>query len=303
MILVTGATGYTGRFLTDRLLEMGERLRLLVRPSSEVSWLRPGDRIETRVGDLDQPTGLADVFSGVRAVVHLAGIRHAAALTQLIGSDVEQLVITSSLRRFSTVSSASVDAVIEGERRVVESAMPSTILRPSMIFGPGNDRNICRLAARLRRSRWIPVFGTGRHLMQPVFVRDAVEAIVACLGRTNTIGRAYAVAGAEALTYNEVIDATGEAVGVKPMKIHLPHQAALAGLWCAGKVGVGAHFPVTAEQLRRLQEDKAFPISEARADFGYLPLAFKEALRQIYRPNEEEVVVQSGGRGEALVDE
>ena len=283
MILVTGGTGYTGRFLTARLLETGERLRLLVRPSSEVSWLAPGDQIETCIGDLEQPGGLEHVFSGVRAVIHLAGIRHAGALTQLIGDDVEQLVVTSSLRRFSTVPSASVDVVIEGESRVVESGKPCTILRPSMIFGPGNDRNICRLATRLRRNRWIPVVGNGRHLMQPVFVRDLVGAIVACLGRPNTIGRAYAVAGAKPLTYNEVIDTTGEVMGVRPVKIHFPHQVALAGIWCADRLG--ARFPVTAEQVRRLQEDKAFPIAEARSDFGYVPLTFRESMRQIYRPS------------------
>jgi nucleoside-diphosphate-sugar epimerase len=291
MILVTGATGYTGRFLIQKLLDQGRTVRLLVRASSDLSGIDAG-AIETGViqivtGDLEQAGNSAAAFAGVRTVLHLAGMEHARALCDQLEGEVERVVVTSSLRRFSRIPSATVDKVVRGEQELIESGVPNTILRPSMIFGPGNDRNISRLAAQLRRSRFVPIFGNGRHLMQPVFVGDLVAAIVACLEEPATSGRAYAIAGADPLSYDELIDVVGTAVGCAPVKIHLPCWPALTAIWCADRLGL--RLPVSSEQVHRLQEDKAFSIEAARADFGYSPLGFSEAIKQTYGSGSEQL--------------
>ena len=279
MVLVTGATGYTGRFLVQRLLEAGRTLRLLVRASSNLSGMDTGT-VGTVVGDLERLHESPAIFAGVRSVIHLGGVEHAGAVCERLDGGVERVVVTSSLRRFSSVPSATVEKVIRGEEQLIESGVPGTILRPSMIFGPGDDRNISRLTSQLRRNRLMPVLGNGRCLMQPVYVGDLVTAIVACLDEPTTLGRAYAIAGAAPLPYNELIDIVGAAIGVAPIKIHVPCAPALVAIWCAERCGI--RLPVTVEQVRRLQEDKAFSIAGAQTDFGFSPLHFSEAIQQIH---------------------
>ena len=279
MILVTGATGYTGRFLLRRLVETGQPLRCLVRPASARADL---DRygVEVCTGDLENPEGVRPAFAGVRMVLHLAHIRYTPTIIACAGREVERMVLVSSLRRFSRVPSASVDEVRQGEDCAMRAGIPCTILRPAMIYGPGDDRNISRLAAYLRRSRWFPIFGTGRALQQPVYVEDVVAGLLAAAQRSGTAGKAYALAGAEALTYERLIDMVGETVGVKPVKVHVPVSLALAGVWCLERLGV--RLGVGSEQILRLQEDKVFSVEEARADLGYEPLSFAEGLARVY---------------------
>ena len=279
MILVTGATGYTGRFLLRRLSTSGRPVRCLVRPTSDWKELEQLG-VEIRVGDLENPAQVRPAFCGVELVFHLAHIRYAPTVVGCVDDQTAQVVLVSSLRRFSRVPSLSVDQIVAGERCALQSGMRCTILRPSMIYGPGDDRNISRLAAYLRRCRWWPVFGSGRALQQPVYVGDVVEALLAAAQTAGAIGKQYAVAGPEAIPYNRLVELVGAAVGVTPVKVHLPVWLALTGLrvsaWC------GVRWGLDAEQLRRLQEDHRCSIEVARADLGYRPLGFAEGLARIY---------------------
>ena len=279
MILVTGATGYTGRFLMQHLLRTGRPLRCLVRPTSELAELERWG-VEIWTGDLAKPEEIRGAFAGVKQVVHLAHIRYTPTVVDCLSDSVEQAVLVSSLRRFSQIPSSSVDEVIEGEDYAVQHSIRCTILRPSMIYGPGDDRNISRLVAHLRRYPWIPVFGSGDYLQQPVYVEDVAGSILTALQSPQTIGKSYALAGLEALAYNRLIDLVGAAIGVKPVKIHLPVGLALAGLWCLQKAGVWVG--VDMEQIRRLQEDRSFSIAEAQADLNFTPVNFEQGLAEIY---------------------
>lgn len=279
MILVTGATGYTGRFLLPRLAETGQSLCCLVRPTSDREWLdRMG--VKVHIGDLEQPGAVRPAFRGVERVLHLAHIRYARAIVECVDSQIEQVVLVSSLRCFSRVPSASVEEVRGGEDCIRLSGMPYTLLRPSMIYGPGNDRNISRLVAHLRLCRWLPVFGSGQGLQQPVYVEDVVSAILAAVRTPGAIGNSYSLAGPEAISYDRLVDLVGNAIGVVPLKVHIPVKLALAGLWLGSLLG--ARLGVDPEQVLRLQEDKVCSIEAAHGDLGYRPLGFAAGLAKIY---------------------
>lgn len=279
MILVTGGTGYVGRFLMRRLVGLGQPCRCLVRPTSDCAELeRLG--VELWIGDLERPATARPAFVGARRILHLAHIRYAGPVVECADPDVERIVMVSSLRRFSQVPSTSVDEVAQGEARALQAHLPCVILRPSMVYGPGDDRNLSRLAAFLQRCRWVPVFGKGRGLQQPVYVEDLVSAILAAAERPAALGQCYAVAGPEALSYDELIDRVGAAVGVRPIKVHLPLSLILAGMRLLA--GLGLRLGIEREQILRLQEDKAVSIEAARADLGYQPLALAEGLARIY---------------------
>ena len=279
MILVTGATGYTGRFLARRLLDGTRRVRFLVRPTSDTSGLA-ARHSEIFSGDLEHPDDLAPAFAGVSHIIHLAHIRYTAALVRLVGTQVSRVVLVSSQRLFSRVQCPSVEEVRAGEAAARASDMPWTILRPTMIYGPGDDGNISRLARHLERRRWVPVFGSGLQRHQPVYVEDVVEAALACLSCREAVGRSYDLAGAAALTYNELLDLVGEAIGVRPIKIHLPVRISLAALWGARAMGIPT--PVSAAQVRRSQEDKTADLGAVHTDLEVRPLAFAEGLARIH---------------------
>jgi len=277
MILVTGATGYTGRFLVRSLVDSGHEVRCLVRPSSEVEQLR-GLGVDLVVADLGG--SLASYLQGITHVAHVAPIWLCKRVVEALTTEVEAAVFVSSLRRLSSVASASVEAVAAGERLVEEATCRVTVLRPSMIYGPGDDGNISRLVRHLRRHRWLPVFGSGQHLQQPVFVGDVIRAIVTALFRPGSGSSAYAVAGPEAVPFNELVDFVGAAVGTRPRRIHFPVVMGVVAGRCLGALGVRS--APSPEQIRRLQEDKVFDIEPARTDLGFDPISFAEGLRMVY---------------------
>ena len=149
-----------------------------------------------------------------------------------------------------------------------------------MIYGPGEDRNISRLARQLRRSSWIPVIGNGRHLQQPVHVADVVQVITVALHTPIARGKSYAIAGPQAVTFNDLIDLVGSAVDCRPRKVHVPLRIGLAVSWCMK--ALGTNMGVDPEQLRRLQEEKTFSIETAREELGFDPVTLATGLQQIY---------------------
>jgi nucleoside-diphosphate-sugar epimerase len=120
--------------------------------------------------------------------------------------------------------------------------------------------------------------GGGHRLQQPVHVDDLADAIVACLDRPATIGRAYDLAGPEPLTFREVIAAAGAAVGRRPRVVPVPLGPAVAALRVAERVLPDPR--LRAEQLERLAEDKAFPIDAARRDLGFDPRPFAAGIAE-----------------------
>lgn len=280
MILVTGGTGYLGRVLVTRLSAASQRVRCLVRPTSDRTLLETAP-VEIALGDLEQPASLTAAFAGVEVVLHLAHVRYTRAVLEAAGAGVRRVVVVSSLRRFSRVPSRSVDEVIEGERRALAAGSRVVLLRPAMIYGPGDDRNLSRLAGFLDRCRWFPVFGDGQALQQPVHVDDVATAVMAAAVRPEAAGRQYAVAGPRAIPYDQLVDLVGAAVGVTPVKVHLPVALVLALARVLPK-GAGRRLGLEPERVLRLQEDKSCSIGAAVADLGFSPVDLVEGLRRVH---------------------
>jgi len=278
MMWIAGATGYTGGFLVRRLARCGRRFRCFVRRSSPVSEILSTDA-QIGYGDLGDVASIARTIEDATIVVSLAHIRFARNIVAACrGSGVRRAVFFSSTRRYSSYAAPSVQEVIEGERGLEGCSIPLTLLRPTMICGPGDDGNIARLRAYLERYRVIPIFGPGTYLQQPVYVEDIIDAILSVLACDSTMNRTYTVAGPHPLTYNEVIDTISEVLGIRAVKVHLP--ARLSMLLAQVYEELSPNPKIRVEQIQRLNEHKAFGIGPARADFGYDPISFEEGMRR-----------------------
>ncbi|MGB7926215.1 MAG: NAD-dependent epimerase/dehydratase family protein [Pyrinomonadaceae bacterium] len=278
-VLVTGATGFTGSYVVPLLLRQGARVRCLVRAGSDTSRLAV-DQVELVEGDLNDQASLERALRDADALVNIAslGFGHAPNIVNAaVAAGTRRAVFISTTAIFTTLNAPSKSVRLAAEETIRASGLAYTILRPTMIYGSSRDRNMCRLIAYLRRWPAIPVFGRGEHLQQPVYVEDLATAIVQSLTSERAVGRAYNVSGAAPLTYNQVIDTVCEALGRRVRKVRLPLAPLVATLNAVERLPL--RLPVKAEQIMRLNEDKAFDSSAAIEDFGYRPRSFAEGIR------------------------
>ncbi len=158
-IAVTGASGFIGRRLIERLCRNGDHVRALQRHRT-IDVDVPGDQLRTIKGALDNPASLADLVCGVDAVVHLAGLikarrrqdffsvnaggvaRVAQAMTERKGK--AKLVLVSSLAAREPGLSSYAASKRCGEAELLDQGetSPWTVLRPPAVYGPGDRETL-----------------------------------------------------------------------------------------------------------------------------------------------------------------
>ena len=146
-----------------------------------------------------------------------------------------------------------------------------TVFRPTMIYGYGRDQNVTHLAKIIRRYRLMILVGQAQGLRQPVHADDLVDACFAVLNNPKSYGKTYNLAGAEALTYYDMVVAIFEALNIKPRIVSSP-------LWlfrCILKLAtLTGKFSYTADMADRMNQDLNYEYSDAEADFGFSPQRF-----------------------------
>ncbi|MFT5365458.1 MAG: nucleoside-diphosphate-sugar epimerase [Candidatus Latescibacterota bacterium] len=277
MIFVTGATGYTGRWVVAELLKRKQAVRCLVRKTSDVSGLDQ-DAVSLVAGDLERVDDWAHTLAGVDAVISVAHIQYAPFVIDACKRQgVSRVVFFSSTWRFSKLKTPVIEAVIQGEEAVEGSGLDYTILRPTMIYGPGDDRNISRLREFIKRRPLMPIFGSGEQSVQPVFVGDIAKAAVGAVFCEAAIGKGFELAGAKALTYNHMIDVLSQSMGRLLVKVHIPIFMGLILAILGNRIS--PRFPIQEDQIRRMKESRAFDISEAKTVLGFDPLSFEAGIK------------------------
>lgn len=287
MILVTGATGFLGSYVVDKLLQANiDQIRCFVRGTSKIDDLIKFN-VDLTYGSFEDYDSLVRALTGVQTIINVAslGFGHASNIIKACEeSGVERGIFFSTTAIFTNLDAKSKKVRLEAEKIIKASSIKYTILRPTMIYGSSKDRNMCRLIQYLKRFPFIPIFGTGEYLQQPVYVEDLAEAALKVLQSDVTIKKEYNLAGANPLTYNQVIDITAEALKRKIFKLYLPVGLSIKLLNIYSKISKKPK--LTPEQVLRLNENKNFDIKEAIEDFGYNPIDFfngiKKEIKLIY---------------------
>lgn len=281
MIFVTGATGYTGRWVVAELLKRQYQIKSLVRKTSDVCDL-DNKGVSLVCGDLEDVDRWGDELSGCDAVISVAHIKYAPFVIDACKKKgISRVVFFSSTWRYSKVKTPVVASVIQGEEAVLASGLDYTLLRPTMIYGPGDDRNVSRLRDFIKRSPIMPVFGSGEQKVQPVFVSDVAKASVDAVFCDVAVAQAFELAGADVLTYNNMLDVLSESIGRLLIKVHIPISIGLILAHIGNRLF--SQFPIQKDQIRRMKEDRTFDISKARNILGFEPLSFDAGL-QAARP-------------------
>jgi uncharacterized protein YbjT (DUF2867 family) len=291
MILVIGGTGFVGSHLIRRMRKDGLPVRAIVRNPDKAAWLRDLS-VDVVPGDISDTASLQKAAIGIERVVHLVGIIQEGPGATFPGVHVEgtRNVVDASkragVRHFFYQSALGTRPGARSiyhqtkwlaEELVRAGGIPFTILRPSLIYGPGDQFTI-RLSEMIRLSPMIPVIGSGKSKVQPIFIDDIVSCILKAMTSDAFLNAQYEVGGPDQLTYEEVTAAIAAAMGVKRPTLHMP----LLFMKSLARVleTILPKPPVTMDQLIMLQEDNVCTMHDIRDAFGIDPLGFDEGLKK-----------------------
>lgn len=274
--VIAGATSYTGNCVVKRLVAKvgAENITCLVRPTAETGFLQSLN-LKLHQGDVTLPDSLAAILAADVAYIDMTHPKYYhQSLQAVMLAGVERAYFVTTTGIFSRYNYCS-DIYIENEAKIRQSGVVHTILRPTMIYGSRHDKNMCRLIRFLNRSPFFPLFNGGHSLMQPVFVEDLADGIVAAIGEVKTEYQDYNLAGPESLEYRKIIDIISRQLDRRVAKVNISSSGAAAIARIGQKV---PGFPITHEQVLRLREDKAFSIEKAACELKYAPRPFEEGI-------------------------
>ncbi|MBM3942176.1 MAG: NAD-dependent epimerase/dehydratase family protein [SAR202 cluster bacterium] len=283
LVLVTGATGFLGRRVVWELLGRGHQVRALAhsRPRQD---LFPEGSVDWIQGSVSDTNTLALACHRADAVVHLVAIirqRKGATFDQVnrqgaanlaaaakASGTVGKLVHVSVIGAADAAASAYLRSKWQGEQAVVSSGLPYTILRPSLIFGEG-DEFLNSLAGVVRIFPVVPVVGSGRNLFQPIAAEDVAQCAALALERDDLNGQTVEIGGPQQVTYAQLLRLIARTLGQRRLYARVPVW--LMRLNVAVLEKVQPRPPVTSEQLRLLPvRNVAEPDSVERV-FGFTP--------------------------------
>jgi uncharacterized protein YbjT (DUF2867 family) len=291
-IFVTGATGFVGRAVIPALRAHGYAVRCLVRRGSELD-LRGMEAIERVEGDVLSPDTLERDMAGCDTVVHLVGIireDHATlssferihtqgtinVLEAATATGVRRYLHMSGLGSRPGARSRYHRSKWAAEEAVRASALPWTILRPSIIYGRG-DQFINLLAGLVRRYPVVPVIGSGQQRLQPVPVEHVAEGFARAVELGATVKQAYDVGGPDAVSMVRLLDLIGAAVGhPRVRKAHVPIGLVRSVTRLLHRLPA---FPLTPDQLLMLEEDNVCDPQPFYSTFSLPPVPLAIGLR------------------------
>lgn len=195
---------------------------------------------------------------------------------------IKRIVALSSTSRYTKTQSTDpaeqelVHRIIVAEEKLQAWAGSKNIewiiLRPTLIYGYGKDTNISEIARFIKRFGCFPLFGKARGLRQPIHADDVASACLAALKTKHISNKAYNIAGAEKLTYRDMVTRIFLVLNKHPRLITVPIGAFQIALFFLRVIPRYKNWkPAMAE---RMNQDLAFDCSEAERDLGFKPRAF-----------------------------
>jgi uncharacterized protein YbjT (DUF2867 family) len=231
--VVTGAFGYSGKYITARLLEAGIHVRTLTNSIHRVNPF--GDRVEAQPFNFDNPTALTESLRGVSVLYNTYWIRFD---TKELGFQ-HSVAVENTLKLFEAAKQAGVPRIVHTsitnpskdspleyfkgkavlERALTESGLSYAILRPNVLFGH-EDILINNIAWTLRKLPVFGVFGDGQYHLQPMHVDD-FAALAVEQGKDQS-HRVIDAIGPETFTYRRLVEEIGSIIGVRRPIVAVP---------------------------------------------------------------------------------
>lgn len=289
-VLLTGATGFVGGHLLQRLLAEGHAVSALVR-NAQKAGQSPSANVTLVQGDVVEGGGLHEGLKGCDAVIHLVGIivEDGKATFERVHETGTRNVVEAAKRsgvaRFLQMSAigARADGVApyqttkwNAEELVRQSGIPYCILRPSLIFGPGDGFVSQMLDVMRKAPLFRPVPGDGMPRFRPIFIDDVTACFTRALASEGATNKTIELGGADELQLNDVLAEIARHAGIRKRPVHVP--LSLMFLAAAIAQRLPGRPPVTVDQLCMLREGSTCDIGPMTQILGVEPRGFGEGL-------------------------
>ncbi len=314
--LITGATGFMGPHMVARLRQENHDCRCLVRSTSKGDAIQAlgAEMVE---GDVTRPDSIHGMAEGVDRVLNLATLGHMSNFT-VTESMFEAINVNGALNVMREALRAGVPRVVhcssvaamgicedvpateesrcnphhpygrsklkaEQEIRalVQQENLPAVIVRFSMVYGPGDWRDILKLT-RLAKKGLFPKVGSRPKLTPLIHVRDAVEgALLAC--EKGRVGESYLITNRDSIPFDELRQILQKAMHIRRLPLYAPEWAALTAASIIEKIFtlVGKSPPVARKNIESTLADRVFSVEKACRELGFEPRVDpEEGLRE-----------------------
>lgn len=291
-VYITGAAGFVGRNLIPVLLKNDNEIIAFVKNESEKKAIADFN-VKTVVADLSNPGKWQNVFFKNSIIVHLASeisSKTAEAFTKNNVTATQNLINAakkSKVKKIIHFSSAAVTSIrlddyartkkIQ-EETVIKSKIPYLVLRPSMMYGPTDDKNIGWLINMTKKLPIIPLPGGGNFGRQPVFIQD-ICLIVSKLINTKAGNKIYEIHGYEYITLRQMISSIKQQLKMKKVMLPVPVVFLKTAVFVQGILLKNPKF--TTDQIDSLTSGEKFHGDDWARLFDIIPTKFSHGLRKM----------------------
>jgi len=305
VIVVTGASGFIGGAVARALAGRGEKVRALVRSTSDTRELSDAG-IELARGDVVTPLGLEGAFAGAKLVVHAAGMLGRAGaqdpeydlihvrgtmnvLFAARAARVPRLIHVSSPGLLGPIPRLAPDAdegtppnptnAYERSKARAEAAIAddaarngplAIVVRPEFVYGP-TDHHVLRLVRTIKQRHFFYI-GGGEALCHPTYIDDAVAGLIAAADR-GVPGRIYHIAGPRPVSIRELARSFAQACGVSAPFVSLPEKPLRLAISLLEPIASRAHvtLPLGTSGIDFFTFDRHFSSVRARTELDFQP--------------------------------
>ena len=295
MILVTGGSGFVGSHLLPKLVEAGYEVRCLVRNEAGAEKVKQCS-VDIIMGDVTDADSVKPAMSNIDVVIHMVGILIGRDWTHFDSVNVQgtrntiEAARQAGINRFIHIGvlGASINSKYQyfhskwqGEEAVRASGLDYTILKPSVMFGPGAGFINAILRSVKILPLVMPIAGPGKTLFQAIWVEDVVSCLIRAI-EGDKVDRSCEIGGPEQLSYEQIVDIVSQAANLKRSKLHIPLTLMMPVVTVLEKLM--ANPPVNVDGLRGLDIDVVTDLDSVERQFGFKPLPIEKGLDYLKPP-------------------
>ena len=304
--LITGATGFVGPHLIRKLISSGHSCRCLVRSSSRGK-VQEEMGVEWVAGDITDKGSLEGIGEGMDGLFHMATLGHLSnyrvpdgmfgkvnvlgtrnIMQEALRSGIPKVVHCSTVAAMGICREVPADETtecnphhpygkskLEAEqavlRLVFSEGLPASIIRFSMVFGPGDWRDILKLTRMAKRGLF-PKVGAKPKLTPLVHVDDATEGLLLTMEKGRA-GEIYLITNGRSEPFDKIRKTILKGLGIVRPPLYVPEWIALSAASLMEKVFglAGKAPPVTRKNIESTLADRVFSIEKARRELGFDP--------------------------------
>lgn len=297
MILVTGGTGFIGQALLRQLVEGGNEVRTLIRPSKHSPSLPKGVPVEVAVSSLTDARGLRGAMVGVDIVYHLASGEWAGPRSSLMDIDilgtqaVARAALDAGVSRLFYVSHLGADRASAypvlkakgiAEEYIRRSGVDYTIFRSAIVYGP-KDGFTTGLARLISTFPFFILPGDASALLQPLWVEDLVACLVWSTEDPRTRNQTYEIGGPEYLTFRQIVEQVSQVLGIRRSMISV-RPPILRGITVLLD-HILPSLPISVYWLDYLAANHTCSLDTLPSSFSLMPARFSQRLAYLESKN------------------